>query len=1118
MRTSRTALSTLLLLAIWTAPLDAQRARLVADLDTDADPSPDGFSEALVFFDGRLYFWGSDPLTGTELRRSHGAAGATVLVKDICPGECSARPGRVEAAVLGDRFFFTACDPARGCHLWKSDGTSDGTEIVEAFNVDDGPDSRFRPSRLTAWNDSLYFFADDPVLGVELFRSDGTAEGTAVVKDIRPGRERVLGGQIVPTDDELFLLTAGEVWTSDGTEEGTRLVATLPEGRQADPERSKALGDLVFMPVSERLVPSELWRSDGTAEGTFRLRTATANVWIPDIVPLDDQVLFFEVSDREIQLWRTDGTSEGTSRVAGGFAYVPNSVAAYRGEAYFTGLNTLWRSDGTSRGTRMVRRFDKFISDLLVVGDTLFVQLFSVGDTEIWRTAGTSESTELVLGPSFGSYEGLIAHGDRLAVEVRREGAGVELAIVDEAAATVSFLTDAVDPGSGDPRDVTARAGRLLFAAGDGVYAVTAGGSPPELLASFPRAPEIVQADGGVFIFAGGLWFLDDRSDRPVELLRDRSEGRLDAELAVARGGELFFLVRVPDTLTHELYRSDGTPAGTVFAAAGLPPLPFCIDFGCRNESVDIDVLGSSVLVVHDTVLARADFETRSFEALFDAAAVPGCSGQTVDDAVAFCEVGHLTPAADRVFFTAGGNAEPIVLWTSDGTPEGTAAVRELHPAPAGFGFEQPRSPRELTAVGDRLFFVLRDPEHGEELWTSDGTEPGTVLVRDIRPGPWSSFPSSLAAFDGRLVFGADDGVFGHELWASDGTAPGTALVADVFTGRGSSFPGPFTTLDGRLVFGASSELRGREPWTSDLTAAGTRQIADLRIASGSSNPREFAAFGNLVYMNADNGFTGAELYAFPRAALETPGECRSCLLRELFEVRVDWVGPGGAAGTGHAVPYDDNNLFFWFFGPQNLELLVKVLDGVGVNGHYWVFYGALSNVEYTVTVENRWTGEIATYHNPAGNLCGGGDTQAFPDHDGRGGGAVGSPKGLQETAADPKGACVPGDRTLCLLGGRFRVDVDWTDPGGVAGSGRAVPLTAASGAYWFFAPNNLELMVKVLDGRGVNGRFWFFYGGLSSVEYEITVTDTVSGEVRLYRNDPGEVCGLGDTAAFGGG
>src|SRR4029079_1362481 len=96
----------------------------------------------------------------------------------------------------------------------------------------------------------------------------------------------------------------------------------------------------------------------------------------------------------------------------------------------------------------------------------------------------------------------------------------------------------------------------------------------------------------------------------------------------------------------------------------------------------------------------------------------------------------------------------------------------------------------------------------------------------------------------------------------------------------------------------------------------------------------------------------------------------------------------------------------------------------------------------------------------------------------------------------------------LCL-GGRFEVEVSWRTPTGATGVGRGVALTADSGYLWFFGPNNIEIVAKVLDGRAVNGHFWFFYGALSNVEYNIVVRDIVTGAERTYHNPAGQLASV---------
>jgi Leucine-rich repeat (LRR) protein len=111
---------------------------------------------------------------------------------------------------------------------------------------------------------------------------------------------------------------------------------------------------------------------------------------------------------------------------------------------------------------------------------------------------------------------------------------------------------------------------------------------------------------------------------------------------------------------------------------------------------------------------------------------------------------------------------------------------------------------------------------------------------------------------------------------------------------------------------------------------------------------------------------------------------------------------------------------------------------------------------------------------------------------------------------------CVPGANTLCLSGGRFKVQVGWRTREGQTGPGRAVALTGDTGYFWFFNEANVEMVIKVLDACGLNQRFWVFAGGLTDVQTDITVTDTQTGDVKTYRNPQGTAFRpLQDTAAF---
>lgn len=121
-------------------------------------------------------------------------------------------------------------------------------------------------------------------------------------------------------------------------------------------------------------------------------------------------------------------------------------------------------------------------------------------------------------------------------------------------------------------------------------------------------------------------------------------------------------------------------------------------------------------------------------------------------------------------------------------------------------------------------------------------------------------------------------------------------------------------------------------------------------------------------------------------------------------------------------------------------------------------------------------------------------------------------------------GACIPDSKTICLNNDRFQVQVLWKTSNGQTGQGNAVPMRNASnqliddsGYFWFFSQDNVETVVKVLNGCGVNNRYWVFAGGLTNVEATITVTDTVAGfQTKTYKNPQGTAFApIQDTSAF---
>ncbi len=243
------------------------------------------------------------------------------------------------------------------------------------------------------------------------------------------------------------------------------------------------------------------------------------------------------------------------------------------------------------------------------------------------------------------------------------------------------------------------------------------------------------------------------------------------------------------------------------------------------------------------------------------------------------------------------------------------------------------------------------------------------------------------------------------------------------------------------------------------------------------------------------------------------------CLNEGRFKVQVAWEAADGTRGAGQAIFLTSETGYFWFFHYENIELVIKVLDGCFEPfDTFWVFAAGLTDVGVEITVTDTMTGVVRTYVNPVGTpfapIL---DTGAFDTC------TAGARKSRDNTTKSlPKivggPGCATGDTALCLNQGRFLVEASWRTRNGNTGEARASLMTDESGYFWFFSADNVEVVVKVLDACGLDrfNNFWVFAAGLTDVEVTLRVTDTLSGEVNEYFNPLGSAFQpVLDTSAF---
>lgn len=227
------------------------------------------------------------------------------------------------------------------------------------------------------------------------------------------------------------------------------------------------------------------------------------------------------------------------------------------------------------------------------------------------------------------------------------------------------------------------------------------------------------------------------------------------------------------------------------------------------------------------------------------------------------------------------------------------------------------------------------------------------------------------------------------------------------------------------------------------------------------------------------------------------------CLVQNRFRVQVGWHNQfNDTYGFGDSVVRTDSSGFFTFSDPSNIELLVKVLD-FG-NGVFKVFYGELTDLQFQIAITDM-TNPAAftkTYTNSLGD-CGGIDEDFLQ----------GESDAVRQAARKSAGGCHPSKNTICLLNNRFEMTMTWQNQyNNTSGAGGAAPISDLTGAFYFTDPTDLEVVAKVID---FGNRVAVYYGTLSDLEYDLTVTDTASGTTKVYHNPAGNYCGGLDNSAF---
>ena len=690
----------------FTASTDALGTRLYASDGTSGGTATVPNVGSIGFFvstvmNSVLYFRGNDATHGDELWRTDGTSNGTVMVKDINPGTGSGGPSQMLA--VGNTLYFDGSSVPYDRELWKSDGTANGTVMVKKINPSVASFATADPTGFKAVGSEIYFFANDGTHGIELWKSDGTANGTVLVTDLAPGGGFYNGGRVTDTSTAPETLevigsnvyfygttlpsnasgfsSGGELWKSDGTANGTVMVKQLvPAPANAMIRQMKAVGSLLYFSAQQPGGGTEPYVTDGTSNGTMMLKdisSATASSNPANLTPSGGK-LFFTANDgvNGRELWVVDGTGAHLT-----FATDTNhldtsieGVEALNGTVFF-GSSTnaansdyqLWRSDGTAPGTYLISTASP-LSGLTTIpggstdftnhhlfhaaGNLMYFSAYtpSYGE-ELWRSDGTAAGTfmlqDMTPGPDGTSFGEAAALGNVLYFVPSTPAYGSELWRSDGTVAGTHIVKAIGSGGFGsDPSGLTPFGGTLYFSAdGDGV------------------GTELYKTNGT----AAGTTLVKDVNQ----------DGSSFAGFTTPLNGTtLLFNALNAVYFNHgpmgfELWKTNGTAAGTMMVKDIYPG---------TNSSNPMGL---------------------------------------VDTGAGAYQFGVVNGVA---FFSASDGSHGSELWKSDGTAAGTVMVKDIVPGPSS------SDPSAMVVVGDKVYFFVTI-SGSTQLWSSDGTDAGTVMV-----------------------------------------------------------------------------------------------------------------------------------------------------------------------------------------------------------------------------------------------------------------------------------------------------------------------------------------------------------------------------------------------------
>jgi ELWxxDGT repeat protein len=759
----------------------------------------------------------------------------------------------------------------------------------------------------------LYFFQDDGIHGRELWRSDGSALGTFLIRDLCPGScgsrypfwesMAPLGDRVVfAADDGVHGV---ELWMTDGTALGTSLVSDLEPGYRSSFIRELlGAGDQAFFVARRDEVHDALWRTDGTANGTYAIAPpGPIESFAPSSIHEGPGFLYLCNASYGGQegLWRSDGSSLGTLFIAevgcwqnsigkrATMLVAPDGVFYFHGQASGPGLSgpELWRSNGTAAGTWRVKDIHpgeggSWPSGLTWLGAELLFTADDFSGYRLWRSDGTEAGTlpiALADDAEPRTFEGswtvaggryfFVASDPAHGLEPWTYAGGLASRISDLLPGPDSSVVSAFP--NGQHPIFQAFGSEAIFAANDGIFGAEIWRTDGSA-AGTERVSDI--APGPLGINLPVFWSLHEPALGGRPLISEHQPAIGERLWRLNLSGTEMELVDVLNTSTSA-FDTRGTDRLSLFefnrGRDCFEGVGSHLYFETRRpEGEGIDLL-------------RTEGASKELEPVLLGLPPLDADCTSVGDRLLYLR-GFAFPSADSELLSIEEPSGSIEVLLASGAAQRSipsfldAGVTRVFGVDAGL-FETNGSPSgtslrasDLGDGGRIALFGSEVVEAGGALLISDPKEPTGARVL-LSGGDDLFVETEAAAVGNRLVFAASDLNHGTEIWASDGTPEGTGLVVDGRPGPASvlGWAGPDRYLeiqDRRLVgtesfvvFAGLSDLAGEELWVTDGTALGTGLLRDIYPGAYPSTPRQFTRIGDRIVFSAEDEEHGLEVW-----------------------------------------------------------------------------------------------------------------------------------------------------------------------------------------------------------------------------------------------------------------